>query len=245
MSIISKQEQNRIIEKMKSHQKNGDLVDGVSRIFFDKYYQIDEDMMKKIATIKMKKNSKQRKIMELYNEICRRKIYDSNYNYAEGYDINQNFKDEEWIANRVKHNRMVCWEIAQYIAKCIDLLEIPYSNTFCVLNDKGHVVVYYEDETSLVEFESTNRLGNIRMTDLVKSKVGLPLEGIRVLEDKNGEFKDEVKAFETERGNISDGNLTKCIKELARIREEREKKNQKREDQWRIQWNTLKQFVKC
>ena len=148
------------------------------------------------------------KILKIYEYICLNYIYDDNVLYFFKKD-NTNPDDikyiavdwygripsKEWIENRKKHNRRICYEFSRFYAKAINML-ISNNNSMeaCMLGDienLHYVTVLIGEEYSLIlDLDDFNSI-----KDLTRLKLGLTLEGIKIIEDKSLKFTKELEKF--------------------------------------------------
>ena len=177
------------------------------------YDQVKWEMDEPIKTLvdKLVQNNKlsfEEKVLEIYKFICLNYIYDDNVLYffrTDMSDIN-NIKyiavdwygrivDEKWKENRKKHNRRVCYEFARFYAKAINQLlnENDDVEAFMVgLKDNTHYVVGVtgKEYSVILDLDDFN---NIK--DLTRLKMGLTIEGIKILRDDLGNFQKTIDKF--------------------------------------------------
>lgn len=148
------------------------------------------------------------KILEIYKFIALNYIYDDNVLFFFRKDLSDpnNIKyiavdwygriiDERWKENRKKHNRRVCYEFARFYAKAIN--ELLEGNEKCeafMLGDKEnthYVVGLSGDEYSAVlDVDDFNAI-----KDLTRLKLGLTIQGIRILRDDSKKLQNAVNKF--------------------------------------------------
>lgn len=199
------------------------------------YDQVKWEMDEPIKTLveKLLKNNKlsfEEKVLEIYKFICLNYIYDDNVLYffrRDMRDIN-NIKyiavdwygriiDEKWKENRRKHNRRVCYEFARFYAKAINqLLEENDNLEAFMLGDKEnthYVVALTGKEYSVIlDLDDFN---NIK--DLTRLKMGLTINGIKILRDDLGRFQKAVNEFNKDK--LSE------VKEVAEAKQKLKDKN--------------------
>ena len=158
--------------------------------------------------------SLEEKILSIYKFICLNYIYDDNVLYffkRDTSDIN-NIKyiavdwygrivDEKWKENRKKHNRRVCYEFARFYAKAInELIEEKTNLEAFMLGDKEntHYVVGLtgDDYSIILDLDDFNKI-----KDLTRLKLGLTINGIKILRDKSGKFQKALEKFNKDRLN--------------------------------------------
>lgn len=148
------------------------------------------------------------KIFKLYKYICLNYIYDDNVLYFFRRDTSdpENIKyiavdwygriiDERWKENRKNHNRRVCYEFARFFAKAInELIEDNYDCEAFMLGDKEntHYVVGLagKEYSVILDQDDFNKI-----KDLTRLKLGLTINGIRILRDDLGIFQKEIDKF--------------------------------------------------
>lgn len=154
------------------------------------------------------------KILSIYKHICLNYVYDGNVLYffkRDESDIN-NIKyiavdwygriiDEKWKENRKKHNRRICYEFARFFAKAInELINQDDELEAFMLGDKEnlhYVVGLTGKEYSLIlDLDDFNKL-----KDLTRLKLGLTLDGIKILRDNSGKFQKHIDKFNKDRLN--------------------------------------------
>lgn len=164
--------------------------------------------------LKNKDLSFEEKILKVYEHICLNYIYDANVLYffkKDTSDIN-NVKyiavdwygriiDEKWKENRKKHNRRVCYEFARFYAKAINEL-IGENDTLeaFMLGDKEnthYVVGLTGNECSIIlDLDDFNKI-----KDLTRLKLGLTINGIKILRDNSSKFQKALENFNKDRLN--------------------------------------------
>ena len=148
------------------------------------------------------------KIIKVYEFICLNYIYDANVLYFFKRDISDpnNIKyiavdwygrivGQEWIEKRKTHNRRICYEFSRFYAKAINtLINNKYDLEAFMLGDKEntHYVVGLtgKDYSVILDQDDFNSI-----KDLTRLKLGLTLQGIHILRDENGKFKNVVDNF--------------------------------------------------
>ena len=103
--------------------------------------------------------------------------------------------------NRKKHNRRVCYEFARFYAKAInELLEENNNLEAFMVGDKEnlhYVVGLTGDEYSVIlDLDDFNKI-----KDLTRLKLGLTINGIKILRDNSGKFQRAVDKFNKNRLN--------------------------------------------
>ena len=189
-------------------------------------WKMEEGLEKLVEKLKKEENiSFEDKVLEIYKYICLNYIYDDNVLYffrKDTTDIN-NIKyiavdwygrivGKQWIENRKKHNRRICYEFARFYAKAInELLNGDTRLEAFMLGDKEnlHYVVGLtgEEYSVILDLDDFN---NIK--DLTRLKLGLRIKGIKILRDNLGTFKEAVDKFNEGKKD-----------ELAEIEEAKEK----------------------
>lgn len=154
------------------------------------------------------------KVLSIYKYICLNYIYDDNVLYFFKKDLSDpnNIKyiavdwygriiDEKWKENRKKHNRRICYEFARFYAKAINELLGENDNLEALMvGDKEnlhYVVGLTGDEYSIIlDLDDFN---NIK--DLTRLKLGLTINGIKILRDDSGKFQKAIDKFNKDRLN--------------------------------------------
>lgn len=183
-------------------------------IEYDKVKWEIEDSMKDLVQKLMeeKELTLEQKILKLYEFICLNYIYDVNVLYFFKKDLSDtnNVKyiavdwygrivGSQWIENRKKHNRRICYEFARFYAKAINELITPNDKVEAfMLGDREnlHYVVGLsgEEYSAILDLDDFN---NIK--DLTRLKLGLSIKGIRILRDNFGKFKKALDDFNNNR----------------------------------------------
>ena len=183
-------------------------------IEYDKVKWEIEDSMKDLVQKLVKENklTLEQKILKLYEFICLNYIYDVNVLYFFKKDLSDpnNIKyiavdwygrivGSQWIENRKKHNRRICYEFARFYAKAINELITPNDKVEAfMLGDREnlHYVVGLsgEEYSVILDLDDFN---NIK--DLTRLKLGLSIKGIRILRDNFGKFKKALDDFNNNR----------------------------------------------
>ena len=187
------------------------------RKFTDDWIEYDQvkweldDNVEKLVNKLLKENSLdfEEKVLSIYKYICLNYIYDDNVLYffkRDTSDLN-NIKyiavdwygrivDETWKNNRKKHNRRVCYEFARFYAKAINELlkkEDKELEAFMVGDKENlHYVVGLtgKEYSIILDLDDFN---NIK--DLTRMKLGLTINGIKILRDELGIFQKSLNKF--------------------------------------------------
>ena len=176
-------------------------------------WELDEQIQNLVTTL-LKENaiSFEDKILNIYKYICLNYIYDDNVLYffkRDESDLN-NIKyiavdwygriiDEKWKNNRKKHNRRVCYEFARFYAKAINELLGKNDNLEAfMVGDKENLHYFVGltgDEYSVIlDLDDFN---NIK--DLTRLKLGLTINGIKIIRDNSGKFQKALEDFNKNR----------------------------------------------
>ena len=169
-----------------------------------------EDEMKPLVE-NLKKNNKltlEEKIMELYKFICVNYIYDVNvlYFFRKDRTDPENVKHiacdwygriigNDWIENRKKHNRRICYEFARSYAKAInELIDNKYDLEAVIVGDIDnlHYVVGLtgRDYSLILDQDDFNSI-----KDLTRLKLNLTLKGIHIFRDEEQKFTKLIKEY--------------------------------------------------
>ena len=179
-------------------------------IEYDKVKWEVEEPVQKLVNKLLKDNnlSFEEKVLEIYKFICLNYVYDANVLYFFRKDITDlnNVKyiavdwygrivGKDWIENRKKHNRRICYEFARFYAKAINELLDGNDNLEAVMvGDKEnlHYVVGLtgDDYSIILDLDDFN---NIK--DLTRLKLGLTIKGINILSDNSGKFQKTLDEF--------------------------------------------------
>lgn len=148
------------------------------------------------------------KILSIYKYICLNYIYDDNVLYFFKRDCNDpnNIKyiavdwygrivDNTWIENRKKHNRRICYEFARFYAKAINELLDENDNLEAFMVGDKENLHYVTGLTGagysiILDLDDFN---NIK--DLTRLKLGLTLQGIKILRDDSGKLQKAIDNF--------------------------------------------------
>lgn len=178
-------------------------------------WEVDEPIQNLVETL-LKDNTLnfEDKVLSIYKYICLNYIYDDNVLYFFKRDLSDpnNIKyiavdwygriiDERWKENRKKHNRRICYEFARFYAKAINELlgENDNLEAFMVGDKENlhYVVGITGDEYSVIlDLDDFN---NIK--DLTRLKLGLTINGIKILRDNSGKFQKAIDKFNKDRLN--------------------------------------------
>ena len=177
------------------------------------YDQVKWELEEPIKSLvkKLKKDntiSFEEKVLEIYKYICLNYIYDDNVLFffkRDTSDIN-NIKyiavdwygriiDETWKENRKKHNRRVCYEFARFFAKAInELLKSDDEIEAVMIGDVDNLHYFVGLTGSLYSIIlDLDDFNNIK--DLTRLKLGLKINGIRIIRDNYGKFQKVVENF--------------------------------------------------
>ncbi len=153
---------------------------------------------------KNKNLSDEEKIISVHEKICNDYVYDDNLiSYLRQIDKNVFYVpdwygrsvDKEWEENRKKHNRRVCYELARYLAK--SLTKIFKDNddyNICIIWNKN-LTHYFVGLTCSKYTLTLDTDDFFKIKDLTRLKAGLTAQGITILEDNNGIFKNALDKF--------------------------------------------------
>lgn len=169
--------------------------------------------------------SDEEKIISIYERLCQDYIYDDNlisyiqkidddsYSLPDWYGRDVN---EKWVKNRQQHNRRVCYEVSRYLAQSLkELFKNNEDVDICIFWDKG--LTHYFVGLSCSEYSLTLDLDDFNnIKDLTRLKSGLTIDGIKVLDDKNGKFQTVLNRF----------NQGRCKEAITNINNEIENKKQ-------------------
>lgn len=172
-------------------------------------WELDDSVKNFVNYLKKEeKLSFEEKIIELYKYICINYVYDDNvlFFFRSNTNNSNNAKyeiadwygrviDERWKENRKKHNRRVCFEFARLYAKAINELAKSENNCEAFIVEEiertHYVVGLVSDKYSIIfdvdDFD--------KIKDLTRLKLGLTIEGITILKDEEGKFKNIIDIF--------------------------------------------------
>ncbi len=185
-------------------------------IEYDKVKWETENGIEKLVNELKKKEEMtfEEKVLKLYEYICLNYVYDANvlYFFKKDTSDKENIKyiavdwygrivGQEWIDNRKKHNRRICYEFARFYAKAIN--ELNDGNTeieaFMLGDvDNLHYVVGLtgNDYSAILDLDDFNSI-----KDLTRVKLGLTIKGIKILRDESGRLKKAVEEFNKGKNN--------------------------------------------
>ena len=205
-------------------------------------WELDESLQKLVNTLLEEDTIDfEEKVLRIYKYIRLNYVYDDNVLYffkKDSRDPN-NIKyiavdwygriiDKKWKENRKNHNRRVCYEFARFYAKAINEMLIGNDNCEAfMLGDKEnlhYVVGLTGNEYSIIL--DPDDFNNIK--DLTRLKLGLTINGIKILRDNSGKFqkavdkfnqdkKNELPEVEKTRENLKDGNFIEYFKSVVEI----------------------------
>ena len=205
-------------------------------------WELDESLQKLVNTLLEEDTIDfEEKVLIIYKYICLNYVYDDNVLYFFKKDSSDpnNIKyiavdwygriiDKKWKENRKNHNRRVCYEFARFYAKAINEMLIGNDNCEAfMLGDKEnlhYVVGLTGNEYSIIL--DADDFNNIK--DLTRLKLGLTINGIKILRDNSGKFqkavdkfnqdkKNELPEVEKTRENLKDGNFIEYFKSVVEI----------------------------
>jgi hypothetical protein len=205
-------------------------------------WELDESLQKLVNTLLEEDTIDfEEKVLRIYKYICLNYVYDDNVLYFFKKDSSDpnNIKyiavdwygriiDKKWKENRKNHNRRVCYEFARFYAKAINEMLIGNDNCEAfMLGDKEnlhYVVGLTGNEYSIIL--DPDDFNNIK--DLTRLKLGLTINGIKILRDNSGKFqkavdkfnqdkKNELPEVEKTRENLKDGNFIEYFKSVVEI----------------------------
>ena len=205
-------------------------------------WELDESLQKLVNTLLEEDTIDfEEKVLIIYKYICLNYVYDDNVLYFFKKDSSDpnNIKyiavdwygriiDKKWKENRKNHNRRVCYEFARFYAKAINEMLIGHDNCEAfMLGDKEnlhYVVGLTGNEYSIIL--DPDDFNNIK--DLTRLKLGLAINGIKILRDNSGKFqkavdkfnqdkKNELPEVEKTRENLKDGNFIEYFKSVVEI----------------------------
>ena len=176
-------------------------------------WEMEEPIKNLVSNLLINKNlTLEEKILEVYNFICLNYIYDANVLYFFKKDLTDptNIKyiavdwygrivGSEWINNRKKHNRRICYEFSRFYAKAINtLIDNKYDLEAFMLGDidNTHYVVGLtgKDYSIILDQDDFNSI-----KDLTRLKLGLTIKGIHILRDDSKKFETVLDSFNKNR----------------------------------------------
>ena len=195
---------------LKLEKKLGSVEDLNANIICDKTrWRIPEDIQAFVEKLsKDDKLSDEDKILAIFEKLGKYYIYDDNVlSYMKKIDDDKfalpdwygRDVDANWEKNREEHNKRVCYEISRYLAKALTELFKGNDNfNICILWDIDlthyYVGLTCSDYTITLDLDDFN---NIK--DLTRLKTGLTVDGIVILEDNNGKFRNALEKFNEHR----------------------------------------------
>lgn len=157
-------------------------------------WEISKYFYNYINKLQLQNISKENKILNLYEEISKKYIYDDNvlsyikkiqngiYILPEWYGKTI---DQTWKDNRSLHNRRVCYEIAREFAASLSmLLNDNNDNIVCIMWNKEKVH-YYIGLITKKYCITLDMDDYINIKDLTRVKTNLTLEGIKIIEEND------------------------------------------------------------
>ena len=174
---------------------------------------------------KNSQKSDEEKILLIYENICKDYVYDDNLiSYIQkvdedifslpdwyGRDI-----DKDWEKNREKHNRRICFELSRYLAKALnELFKDKEDVDICIIWNKN--LTHYFVGLTCDDYSLTIDVDDFfQIKDLTRLKTNLTLEGIKILEDKDGKFEKTLKQFNKGREKYAIKRIDKKINERGK-----------------------------
>ena len=176
-------------------------------------WELEQPIKDLVEKLKKEKDlSFEEKILKVYEEICLYYIYDDNVLFffrKDTSDIN-NIKyiavdwygrivGEDWIENRKKHNRRICYEFSRLYAKAInELIDNGKDLEAVMIGDKDNTHYFVgltgEECSAFLDLDDFNKI-----KDLTRLKLGLKIDGIRIIRDENDKFRDALNSFNVNR----------------------------------------------
>ncbi len=169
-------------------------------------WELEEPIQNLVTNLKqMNSLNFEEKLLKVYQFICLNYIYDDNVLYFFKKDVENNkyiavdwygrIVDDNWKENRKKHNRRVCYEFARFFAKAInELIDKKDELEAFMVGDKEnlHYVVGLtgEDYSIILDLDDFNKI-----KDLTRLKLGLTINGIKILRDNLGKFQKAIDKF--------------------------------------------------
>ena len=172
-------------------------------------WELEEPIKSLVKKLKQDNTiSFEEKVLEIYKYICLNYIYEDNVLFffkRDTSDINNinyiavdwygRIIDETWKENRKKHNRRVCYEFARFFAKAInELLKSDDEIEAVMIGDVDNLHYFVGLTGSLYSIIlDLDDFNNIK--DLTRLKLGLTINGIRIIRDNYGKFQKVVENF--------------------------------------------------
>lgn len=185
--------------------------DGSENVIYDtSQWKIPEEIHALVKELSQNSQiSNEDKILSIYKKICEDYVYDDNLiSYIQKIDDDEfslpdwygKDVDEQWEKNREQHNRRVCYEVSRYLAKSIEeLFKDEEDYNVCILWDKS--LTHYFVGLTCNDYSITLDLDDFNnIKDLTRIKTGLTAEGIVILQDFKGKFKNALDKFNKGRG---------------------------------------------
>ncbi len=190
-------------------------------------WELEDTMVELVDSLKNNnKLTLEEKVLEVYKFICLNYIYDDNVlfffkkrkddegnTYYIAVDWYGRIIDKNWIEKRKTHNRRICYEFSRFFAKAINILignRDDIESFIIGLKDNTHyvTVISGEDYSAILDLDDFNKI-----KDLTRLKMGLTLDGIRILRDDKNILRNAIDKFNESRKQtlIEKGNLKEKI----------------------------------
>lgn len=184
-------------------------------------WELEESIQKLVERLLKQETELEDKILTIYEHICLNYVYDGNvlYFFKRDFSDPNNIKyiavdwygriiEDKWIENRQKHNRRVCYEFARFYAKAInELIGGNDEIEAFMVGDKENlhycVGVTGKEYSVILDVDDFNKL-----KDLTRVKLGLTIDGIKILRDNSGKFERAIDKFNKDK-----------LKELVKVEE--------------------------
>ena len=166
-----------------------------------------------------KKNNSEDKILAIYEKLCSDYMYDDNVlTYIKRVDEDQfelpdfygKVTNEDWNKKRSEHNRRNCFELSRLLAKSLDEMLNTENNEeayeVCILWDNAlahyYVGLMCDDYTLILDLDDFDKI-----KDLTRIKTNLTIEGIDIINDKEGKFQKALNKFNSNRTKSSSDHI--------------------------------------
>lgn len=178
-------------------------------------WELEESIQNFVNELQKNNNlSFEEKILEVYKFICLNYIYDDNVLFFFKRDTSDpdNIKyiavdwygritDEKWKEKRIKHNRRICYEFSRLYAKAInELLNGNEDMEAIIIGEKDNthysVGLTGKEYSAILDVDDFNKI-----KDLTRVKLGLTIDGIKVLRDDFGKLQKAIDDFNKNRLN--------------------------------------------
>lgn len=158
-------------------------------------WDVNPDVIEEINEGMPEDLAPEEKAMWIYCKMCIIFLYDEGYLYRDKLDkVNyHDIFDKEHLESIRPRDKITCFDFSEIYAKLVNDMDAEIDGVIISTGlNHGHFLVGFSSPNGSAELEAVNGIPdpqNNVANDLLRAKLGTELNGIRILEDRNGIIK--------------------------------------------------------